>query len=81
MLIEYVQAAMERARYKLLEDDTYFGEIPECPGVWANEPTLERCRETLREVLEEWLVLKLKEGEPLPSFGRHRIILPHSARA
>lgn len=67
MLLEYVQAAMERARYKLLEDGAYFGEIPECQGVWANEPTLERCRETLREVLEEWLVLKLKQGEISPA--------------
>lgn len=81
MLLEYVQAALGRARYKLLEDRTYFGEIPECPGVWANEPTLERCRETLREVLEGWLVLKLQHAEPLPVVGGRRLAVPHPAHA
>ncbi len=81
MLIEYVQAALQRARYKLLEDRTYFGEIPDCPGVWANGRNLERCRESLREVLEEWLVLKLKQGRPPPALGRYRITIPHSSGA
>ena len=81
MLLEYVQAAMERARYKLLDDRTYFGEIPDCPGVWANETSLERCRETLREVVEGWLLVKLREGDPLPPLGRHRITIPHPTHA
>jgi hypothetical protein len=29
-------------------------------GVWANESTLDACREVLQEVLEEWLVLKIR---------------------
>jgi hypothetical protein len=28
MLTRYIQQAMKRARYKLLEDASYFGEIP-----------------------------------------------------
>jgi len=34
--------------------------------VWATGDTLETCRETLQEVLEEWLVLKLRDRDPLP---------------
>ena len=60
---------MAEARYKLLDDGTFFGEIPSCPGVWVNELTLESCREVLQEVLEEWLVLKLREGDLLPPIG------------
>ena len=46
MIQEYIRAAMRNARYKILDDDgTYFGEIPECQGVWANANTLEACRE------------------------------------
>jgi len=60
---------MHEATYKMLEDGTFFGEIPSCPGVWANEKTLEMCRNVLREVLEEWLILKLRDGDPLPSIG------------
>lgn len=81
MLIEYVQEAMTQAHYKILEDGTYFGEIPKCRGVWANESTLEKCRETLRETLEEWMLLKLKQGKHVPTLGRFRIILPHAMHA
>jgi len=45
---------MKRARYKLLEDGTYFGEIAGCEGVWANAKKLENCRDELRDVLESW---------------------------
>ncbi|TYO94525.1 type II toxin-antitoxin system HicB family antitoxin [Desulfallas thermosapovorans] len=53
-----VEEAMAKAKYKQLDDGTYYGEIPEYPGVWANERTLEECRRVLQEVLEEWLILK-----------------------
>ena len=60
MLTAYISAAMDRARYKIIDDGTYFGEIPSLRGVWANAKTLEGCREELQEVLEDWLVLKLR---------------------
>jgi len=70
MLTRYIQEAMSKARYKILEDGTYFGEIPGLAGVWANERTLEKCRAVLQEVLEDWLLLKLRENEPIPKMGR-----------
>lgn len=54
MLTDYILQKLTHARYKILADGTYFGEIPDLQGVWASEKTLEKCRETLREVLEEW---------------------------
>ncbi|MEW6447275.1 MAG: type II toxin-antitoxin system HicB family antitoxin [Bacillota bacterium] len=69
VLSAFVAAAMAEARYKVLDDGTFFGEIPSCPGVWANEDALEKCREVLQEVLEEWLVLKLRDRDPLPPVG------------
>ncbi len=66
ILSEFVHGAMEEARYKLFEDGGYFGEIVSCPGVWAHEQTLEACRKVLLEVLEEWLLLKLRDRDPLP---------------
>jgi len=63
MLTVYIGEAMARATYKILEDSTYFGEIPGIPGVWSNEATLEECRKVLQEVLEEWLLLKLRDNE------------------
>jgi predicted RNase H-like HicB family nuclease len=61
---------MAKARYKLLEDGTFFGEIPSLRGVWANAKTLEACREELQEVLEDWIVVKLRDGDDIPRIGR-----------
>ena len=67
MLTEYIQAALRRAKYEIFsEDQTYYGEIPGFQGVWANRDTLEACREELREVLEDWLLLKLRSDHALP---------------
>lgn len=66
MLVEYVQGALEKAEYKKLEDGTWFAKIPGFLGVWANGKTVEECRKELMEVLEEWLVLKLRDGDPIP---------------
>jgi predicted RNase H-like HicB family nuclease len=66
VLTEYIQAAMRRARYEILEDNTFYGEISGFQGVFANAETLEGCREQLREVLEGWIVLGLRLGHPLP---------------
>lgn len=68
MLTEYISQKLARARYKILKDRAYFGEIPGLRGVWASEKTLEKCRETLRKVLEEWLILKLQDGDQIPEF-------------
>ena len=66
MLTDYVQRKMEQAKYKLLDDGTYFGEIPGVRGVWANATALEDCRRELQEVLEDWLLLKVSSKETVP---------------
>ena len=69
MLTTYISQKLAQAHYKILEDGTYFGEIPGLQGVWASEKNLEKCRETLREVLEEWLILKLQDGDRVSGFS------------
>jgi len=66
MIVEYIQAAMEKARYKQLEDGTWFAEIPGFEGVWANGKSVEQCRNELMDVLDEWLVLKIRDKDPVP---------------
>jgi predicted RNase H-like HicB family nuclease len=70
MLSRYIHEAMKRARYKTLPDGTHFGQIPGIAGVWANERTLHQCREVLQEVLEEWLILKIRDHDTIPRLGR-----------
>ena len=68
MLTAYINAALRKAHYEILsEGEGYFGAIDGLQGVWAQADTLEACREELREVLEEWMILGLKMGHPLPS--------------
>jgi predicted RNase H-like HicB family nuclease len=67
MLTDYVQAAMSKAKYKILADgEGFFGEIPGFRGAWANAPTLERCRDELRDVLEDWMLVRVRQGLTLP---------------
>lgn len=67
MLTKYIQAAMHQAKYKILsDDDSFYGEIVDFQGVWANTDTLETCREELAEVLEEWILLRVSRNLPLP---------------
>lgn len=66
MFVEFLEAAMNQASYDKLETGAYYGEIPVCPGVWATGKTLERCRQELQEVLEDWLLLKLRDEDPIP---------------
>ena len=67
MISEYIQAAMRRAQYELLEDNTFYAEILGLDGVFANAETLEACRAQLQEVLEGWIVLGLRLGHDLPA--------------
>jgi len=66
MLTEFIEKKLKEANYRLLKDGSYFGEIAGLNGVWANAKNLEDCRQELKEVLEDWLLLKLKFGEVIP---------------
>jgi len=63
MLSEFIFKKLREAQYKLLKDGSYFGEIAGLRGVWANANNLEDCRKELQEVLEDWLLLKVRERE------------------
>lgn len=68
MLTAYLRAAMSRATYELLGNgEGYYGEIPGLQGVWANEDTLEACRNELQSVLEDWILVGLRRGFSVPA--------------
>jgi predicted RNase H-like HicB family nuclease len=67
MLLECVHTAMRHARYETLDEgEGYYGEIPECQGVFANAPTLEACRDQLADVVEDWVLLRVSRNLDLP---------------
>ncbi len=78
MFSTYVARKMKAAEYKILKDGMFFGEIPGADGVWASEKTLENCRKELQEVLEDWVLLKIRSRERVPglrlNFDRRRMV-------
>lgn len=80
MLTRYIKKAMERASYEILSDDhSFYGEIRECPGVYANAETLEKCRNELEEVLEEWILFRIYKNLPIPKVDNAEIKIKKEA--
>jgi predicted RNase H-like HicB family nuclease len=74
LIKEYIDAALSRAKYEIIEDEEpYYGEVPELEGVWATGKTLEECRNNLAEVIDGWLVVRLKRGLAIPPLGKHTV--------
>ncbi len=70
MILEYINAALEKAKYEIIEDDEpYYGEVPGLKGVWATGKTLEECRKNLAETIEGWIILRLRKGLLIPPIG------------
>ena len=69
VLSEYVGQAMAEAAYDKLEDGTYAGRIPACQGVIAFGGALRECESELQSTLEDWILLGLRMGHPLPVFA------------
>ena len=64
LIEKYVSNAMKLARLEKLEDGTWYAEIPGLPGVWADaEDSSETALKILREVLEDWLIIKIENND------------------
>lgn len=64
MLTTYIAKALAHAIFDGSGDGQWYGEIPLCPGVWATGDSQEACGKELQDVLEEWLLLKLRDNDP-----------------
>lgn len=69
MIQTYIQAALSKAEYRKLEDGTWFADVPGFEGIWANGGSVEACRSELIEVLEDWILVKLRDHDLLPEIG------------
>lgn len=75
MLTEYVDEALRRAHYEILDEaeEPFYGEIKKLPGVWASGKTLEDCRNSLKDVVEGWILLSVKKKLLIPRLGDFEI--------
>ena len=77
MIEEYIHKALEKAKYEIIKDkEPYYGQIKELPGVWATGKTLEECRRKLAEVIEGWILVRVKKGLSIPSLEGCKIEQP-----
>ncbi|MCD4695068.1 MAG: type II toxin-antitoxin system HicB family antitoxin [Bacteroidales bacterium] len=80
MLSNYIKAALKHAKYEILEEDgSFYGEIPECNGVYAQSDSLEDCRAEIEEVLEEWILFRIYKNLELPVIDGREIIIKELA--
>lgn len=80
VLSEYVERAMAQAVYDELQDESFSGRIPRCPGVLAFGSTLRDCSEALGSTLQDWILVGLQLGHRLPVIGKDRTSEPHRRR-
>ena len=66
ILSNYISKALSKATYEKLENESYAGRIPVCPGVVAFGSSLRLCEEELQSTLEDWVLVGLKKGHELP---------------
>jgi predicted RNase H-like HicB family nuclease len=67
MLTHYVNRALERAQYRLVDDDTFTATVQGLRGIVATGPTLEACRRDLAEVVEAWVLVRVARGLSVPA--------------
>lgn len=80
-LTRYLEEAMARARYELIADEEpYYGEIPDLPGVWATGKSLKECEANLQAALEDWLLFLLSRGETPRPWARFALSYPMARR-
>lgn len=77
MLLQYIQTALEHAKYEIIEDeDPFYGEVPELEGVWATGKSLEQCRRNLADAIEDWVLYSIARNFTIPPLGNVKIHIP-----
>lgn len=74
MFTQYVRYVMRKAKFEKIDGKkSWFASIPGFPGVWAQGKTRKQCQAELQEVLEEWLLLKVRKQQFVPSVRKYNL--------
>jgi predicted RNase H-like HicB family nuclease len=72
MLTQYIESAMSHIAIEHNEEgdqypeQRFIGTIVPCPGVIGIGATVKECRANTQDVLEEWILVRVKSGYALP---------------
>ncbi len=82
MLTEFIGKSLASAHYEMIQDDEpFYGEIKDLPGVWSTGRTLEECRSKLELAIEDWLLFSLAKGYVIPAIDGLKIEPPREILA
>lgn len=87
MLTEYIDEILQRAQYVHGEDvDCIVAFVEDLPGCMTQGKNVDEATELLREAIELWVVLALKDAEEVPIINGRKLVIsgpprPESAYA
>jgi predicted RNase H-like HicB family nuclease len=59
----YIEVAMSTCKLEPMEDGTWFAELPDFQGVWAQGATEAKATAELEDVLVGWMFLKMQDRD------------------
>lgn len=63
LIEKYSELAVRHATLQRYSDGEWFAKIPGFTGVWAKERSIERTLEVLKEVVQDWTLLKIEHKD------------------
>ena len=67
----YIEGMLKKVRYEYdQEAKSWCAILKELPGVYAQADTVEEARQQVAEVIEDYLIVSLRENQKLPSFNK-----------
>ena len=69
-ITSYIEKLLKKADYEYdKETKTWCASIDELSGAYAQADTVEKARQELAEVIEDYIIESLKENQKLPNFN------------
>ncbi|RLC33455.1 MAG: type II toxin-antitoxin system HicB family antitoxin [Candidatus Nealsonbacteria bacterium] len=70
-ITQYIENLLRKAEYEYdKETGSWCASVADLPGVYAQGDTVEETREQLAEVIEDYILVSLREKQRLPGFKK-----------
>jgi predicted RNase H-like HicB family nuclease len=69
MISRYVAQALGRARYEPIAHGRWSATVRGLRGVIAVGASIEKCRQSLAEAVEDWILVRVSRDLPVPKLG------------
>jgi len=74
-LQQFIENKLSKAHYEFDESvNQWVGSIKGIPGVYTQAENIEKAREELAEILEEWILFGLRDNQKLKGFNLDTIL-------